>query len=305
VDVVHAEAGAGFGYARRARPGRPPLVLQAQGMEEFKTRSIKRWAYAPLRWATRYAARRAQKVIVPDRSMEGEVRRYLGVEPDRMLTLPLAIDLEAVDRPVADALRRRVIERWSLGPESWVLLSVGRLEANKGFDGLAEALARARSKLGESWVWVLVGEGPERNRLEGLVKGLSISSSCRLVGRVSDEELAVLYDRANLFVHPTLYEGSSLVTLEAMAHRKPVVASRVGGIPDKVIEAKTGFLVDAGDTGSLADALVRARMLGTGLAELGAEGRRRVESRFNWSWRARRLIAPYREVGGSPHTPPG
>jgi glycosyltransferase involved in cell wall biosynthesis len=89
------------------------------------------------------------------------------------------------------------------------------------------------------------------------------------------------------------------VTLEAMAYGKPVVATRVGGIPDKVVEGKSGFLVTPGDAGKLAEALVRALALGPGLPELGTAGRRIVEAEFNWTTRARRLIHLYRSHAGS------
>jgi glycosyltransferase involved in cell wall biosynthesis len=85
-----------------------------------------------------------------------------------------------------------------------------------------------------------------------------------------------------------------LVTLEAMAYGKPVVATRVGGIPDKVSEGKSGFLVTPGDAGALAEAVERALSLGPGLSGLGTEGRRIVEADFNWTTRARRLIDLYR-----------
>ena len=68
-----------------------------------------------------------------------------------------------------------------------------------------------------------------------------------LPGRAQDVELHAWYEAATLFVHPTLYEGSSLVTLEAMAHRRAVVASAAGGVPDKVKPGVNGWLVPPGD----------------------------------------------------------
>jgi glycosyltransferase involved in cell wall biosynthesis len=298
VDIVHAEAGAGFGYARISSSRRAPFVLQAQGMEEFKARWLKRSAYLPLRLATLYAAKRAEKVIVPDRAMEKEVYHYLAVPPERTSVVPLAVDLEEIDRFISNPAHSAALGRWNLDTEMTVILSVGRLESNKGFSVLAEALARAKTRIPHPWIWVLVGKGPLESEIHRKVRELSIVDRCRLVGRVNDEELAALYKRADLFVHPTLYEGSSLVTLEAMAHGKPVVATRVGGIPDKVIEGKNGFLVPPGDGEALAEAMVQALSLGPDLPRLGIEGRRRVETDFNWTGRARRLIDLYRTILG-------
>ena len=78
-------------------------------------------------------------------------------------------------------------------------------------------------------------------------------------GRVDDALLHALYEAADVFVHATRYEGSSLVTLEAMAHARCVVATRAGGIPDKVVPGATGWLVDPGDISALAGRPPRKR----------------------------------------------
>jgi glycosyltransferase involved in cell wall biosynthesis len=209
--------------------------------------------------------------------------------------IPLALDLEEVERPSAES-RAEVVARWSLSKDAKILLSVGRLESYKGFGVLAKALARVKERSPSSWIWVLVGSGPQSSELRDLVSRLGIAEATRFTGRVSDGDLSALYDRADLVVHPTLYEGSSLVTLEAMAHAKPVVGTRVGGIPDKIEEGINGFLVPPGDEELLCEAVVRALSLGSQLAGLGAEGRRRVESGFNWAHRARQLMKLYEQV---------
>jgi glycosyltransferase involved in cell wall biosynthesis len=228
--------------------------------------------------------------------MEGEVREHLVVAPERTVIVPLAVDLEEIDRPIPTAAREATLGRLRIADETTVILSVGRLEFNKGFSVLAHALGRAKDELPHPWLWVLVGKGPKESLLRGKARDLGLVENTRFVGEATDQELAALYERANLFAHPTLYEGSSLVTLEAMAHARPVVATSVGGIPDKVKEGKSGFLVPPGNAEALAQALIKASSLGPALAELGAEGRRRVEKEFSWTERARRLVDLYQEV---------
>jgi glycosyltransferase involved in cell wall biosynthesis len=295
VEIVHVEAGAGFGYARMDPSRRRPFVIQAQGLEEFKAHWLKRAAYLPLRLATRYAVTKARKVIVPDHAMDEEVGRILSAPSEKTTVIPLALDLEEVESPSAESLAE-VAARWSLAKDVKILLSVGRLESYKGFDVLARALARVKERSPSPWIWVLVGSGPQSSELRDVVSQVGIAEATRFTGRVSDGDLSALYDRADLFVHPTLYEGSSLVTLEAMARAKPVVGTRVGGIPDKIEEGVNGFLVPPRDEEALATAIVHALSLGPNLEALGAEGRRRVESDFNWEHRARRLMELYREV---------
>ncbi len=109
------------------------------------------------------------------------------------------------------------------------------------------------------------------------------------------------YEAASIFVHPTLYEGSSLVTLEAMAHRKPVIATRAGGLPDKVRPGVNGWLVEPGDAPALAGAIREALQARARLSDLGARSRDIVEREFSWEQLVDRQIAVYEELlGGLP-----
>ena len=137
-----------------------------------------------------------------------------------------------------------------IGRDDIVLLSVGRLEENKGFHHLAAALGALAAHGGRlpegRWRWIVIGEGPFRGRLEDAIREANLGSAAMLVGRAEDKDLHAWYEAATLFVHPTLYEGSSLVTLEAMAHRRAVVATNAGGLPDKVKPGVNGWLVEPG-----------------------------------------------------------
>jgi len=284
-DVVQADGGAGFGYAFLARAKSPPLILHPHGMEEFQAPKAKRALYLPLRSATRFAARRAARVLAPDRSMKSDVLSNLGIDEGKVTLVPNAIDLSEIDREVPPV-------DLGIPPEARVLLSVGRLESNKGFSFLVRALSRIR----KDFLWVVVGEGPERGALEAEIEREGLRLHARLLGPMTDDRLHALYERCDLFVHPTLYEGSSLVTLEAMAHGKPVVATRVGGIPDKVVDGQSGLLVPPGDVEALAQAIVEALSGGGRLGSWGARGRALVETRFSWSRRVKELVTLYEEV---------
>jgi glycosyltransferase involved in cell wall biosynthesis len=141
---------------------------------------------------------------------------------------------------------------------------------------------------------VLVGDGPYRPRIAGAIGAAGLAARVELAGRVSEAELAAWYAAADVFVHPTLYEGSSLVTLEAMAYGKPVVATRAGGLPDKVRPGQTGWLVEPGSADALAGALAEALHESDGtLARYGAAGRALVEDAFAWPVVAAHLEALY------------
>jgi glycosyltransferase involved in cell wall biosynthesis len=115
-------------------------------------------------------------------------------------------------------------------------------------------------------------------------------------GKTPDADLHAWYEAATLFVHPTRYEGSSIVTLEAMAHRKPIVATRAGGLPDKVKPGENGWLVAPGDAAALAAAIEEALSDPARLLAMGAASREIVAREFAWSVLVERYLDLYREL---------
>ena len=105
-----------------------------------------------------------------------------------------------------------------------------------------------------------------------------------------------LYSHARLFVCPSVYEPFGLINLEAMACGTAVVASRVGGIPEVVVDGETGVLVPPGEPGALAAAVSALCGDPERAARFGAAGRRRVEAEFSWERIAERTLAVYRDA---------
>ncbi len=305
VDIVHGFGASVLGYARRRLSMGAPLVLNPQGLEEFGATDpsrarLKRAAYLPLRRAVLACARRADAVIATDRALEPAVRQHLGVADAKIATIPNALDLTEVDGLASPADGTRVREAAGIAADEVVLLSVGRLEENKGFHLLAQALAALREHSGRlahgGWRWVIVGAGPFRGQLEALLSELKLTPNVLFVGKAPDRELHSWYEAADLFVHPTLYEGSSLVTLEAMAHRRACVVTDAGGLPDKVLSGRNGWIVPAGDPAALAAAISGALEDRGRLRQMGLEGRAIVEDEFSWTSAVQQTITLYRRL---------
>jgi glycogen(starch) synthase len=197
-----------------------------------------------------------------------------------------------ISEPVRAAMRAR----FQLDQSDLTFLSVSRLERNKGYHILAEALAKLRRRLPPRWRWLLVGEGKERAALEAQARALGLAEHVTFAGKLTDTELHSLYEEIDLVVHPTLYEGSSLVTLEGMIHRKPVVASAAGGIPDKVFDERNGFLARPGDVDDLAAKIARALDARSQWPVWGDESVRIVRTTFDWPVVARRTLEEYRRM---------
>jgi glycosyltransferase involved in cell wall biosynthesis len=218
-----------------------------------------------------------------------------------MVTIPNALERRAVDALTDPVAAGDIRLHEGIAPGERVLLSVGRLEASKGFHVLLRALAAVRDHgalEGRPWRWVVLGDGPYRPMLEMLASELGLDAHVRFPGRVSDREMHAWHEVATLFVPPTLYEGSSLVTLEAMAHRRAVVASAAGGIPDKVRAGENGWLVPPGDPSALAAAISGAVSDPARLAHYGLAGRAIVEREFSWTAVGDATVALYRRLLG-------
>ena len=269
--------------------------MSVEGLEEFEVPGgPKRWAYAPFRALMRRAAAAADVVIATDRALQPVVEKHLGIPAEQQVMIPNAVD-PAACRGLGDTERgQQLLTEWGIESPAPLFLSVGRVESNKGFEVMAAALARASTRLPKRWAWVLVGDGPQRASIEAAAGAAGIARHAVFAGRLSDVDLHSVAAIADWFVHPTLYEGSSIVTLEAMAHGLPVIASRAGGLPDKVSDGETGFLVPPGDIEALADAL--ASTLAVDAAAMGEAGQRRCERVFGWDAIIDRYIEVYRAI---------
>ena len=290
VDIVYGVGASVLGYARAHRVStgpRAPLVFNPQGLEEFGGfdgtyggKRLKAVGYGPLRGAVRIVSRAADAVIATDKSLEPMVRAHLRETEHRLRLIPNGLDVADSDPMVRPAAGVAIRQQHRIGDNEVLLVSVGRLEANKGFADLIDALASLDAAI--PWRWTLVGEGPERQQLVAAVAAKGFGSRVTFAGSSDDAALHGWYEAADLFVHPTRYEGSSLVTLEAMLHRKPVVATRAGGLPDKVIPGATGWLVEPRAPSALGAALNEAVKHRALWRDYGEAGRLLLEREFDW-----------------------
>ncbi len=186
------------------------------------------------------------------------------------------------------------------GVDGPFLLFVGRLASNKGlltlleaFDPLARSDPAARL--------VLVGEdGGMAAGVDAKVRELGLGSRVRRIGHVADERLlAAAYREARAFVLPSDYEAFGLVVVEAMAQGTPVVASRVGGLPEVLDDGRTGLLVAPGDVADLAGAIARLWQDAELRRKLGELGRTHVAPRYTWEAAAAAVERLYREVASA------
>ena len=208
----------------------------------------------------RVLLRRARLVLCPSEFLAGEARR-LGARAVRVVPAGVEIPDEVAE------------------PEQPPhVLYVGRLSEEKGVPELLRATAGLPR--------VIVGDGPLRNGVP------------EAVGFVPPDELGPYYERAAVVVCPSRREGYGVVAREAMAHGRPVVAARVGGLRDAVEERVTGLLVPPGDSAALRGAI--ERLLGDEKLRqrLGAAAREKVRKELSWDAATKAMVDAYHDALG-------
>lgn len=223
-----------------------PVVVSARGSDINVYKDI-----PIIRSLLAFTLRRAQAVIAVSQALK-EAIVSLGIEAEKVRVIPNGVD-PGKFRPIEKEDARR-----QLGlPDRSIILSVGNITPVKGFDLLIKSVKVLIEQHGRTDVLlVIAGEGAHRAELEGLVAELGLSSHVRFVGDVQHERLVLWYGAADLCCLASVREGWPNVVVEALACGRPVIGTKVGGIPEILTTEEVGILTDR-DEHSLADALRR------------------------------------------------
>lgn len=269
-------------YVEELRAVRPLVDLKGDGRVLGRPGGVERrfrWLKAPLQILLGLiSARVSDRVLAPSAATAAEIRRDYRVEEVGVVpNVTGGLDVEPAGDPEG---------------EPGYLLFVGRLRIRKGVEVLLEALRDLRRRFPSvpSASLRIAGDGEHRERLERKAAELGLGSSVVFLGTCGAARVRTLLKGAAALVVPSIYEGMPLVVLEAMESGVPVVASRVSGIPEVVVE-ETGWLVPPEDPAALAGALAEVLADPDEARRRGEAGRRRVEGRYRpaaaaAAWRA-------------------
>lgn len=249
---IHCAYPDAVGGALAARLLGLPWVVTAHGSD------INVAARKPaLRPQIRWALRGAQRVVAVSRALQEKILALGGLQPQQVHWIPCSGYHPDVFKP-----RSRVALRVSMGlaTDARIVAFVGNLVPVKGVDVLLRSWAllkagRSSETLGVQDRLVLIGNGSQRLRLEQLAASLGIGSAVAFIGAVTQHVVSDWIGAADLLCLPSHCEGSPNVVVESLASGVPVVASRVGGVPDLVTQGVNGYLVAPGDPVALAQAL--------------------------------------------------
>ncbi len=208
------------------------------------------------------------------------------------MIIPMGVDNTMTETLCWDIARQK--------EEKHLILYVGRLIKWKGVHILIQAMKLVTTHIPDASL-VIVGYGGCMGRLQDMVNELHLSSMIIFTGRVSNKELSTWYQKASVFVLPSISvegqtEGLGVVLLEAMAAGVPVIGSNIGGIPDIIEDGINGLLVPPEDPKALAEAIIRILSNPDLMEEFQKTGLDIVRERFSWDVIAEEFIENYREI---------
>ncbi len=245
IDIVHCHTWySHFAGVLASRLYRIPLVLTTHSLEPhrpWKAEQLGRGGYAMTCWIERNAYQSASGIIAVSKEMKQDVINLYEVDENRIKVIYNGIDPDFY-RPTFD---EAILQKYGINPQRPFMLFVGRITRQKGISQLIQAIP----KIDPSAQVVLCAGAPDTPEIAEESKNLITEVQKNRDGVIwiqemmPHSELRVLYSHAAVFATPSLYEPFGIINLEAMACGTPVVGSKVGGIPEIIVDGETGFLV--------------------------------------------------------------
>ncbi len=245
--------------------------------------------------------RRMDKIIcVSSYTRQQCIKR--GIPASLCEVIPNGVNMpEFDDRYTAQGMRNLQTAAGNVLRGRKVLLTVGRLIERKGVvHFLTEVMPRILAQR-QDVCYLIAGEGPQRDLIETRIASLHLGDHVALLGRVDDDTLRAAYHIADLFIMPNIpvqndIEGFGLVALEAAAAGRYVVASRLDGIPEAIVEGQNGALLDPLDSEAFANTILELLADDDKRQALGNKARESVRSRYSWDIVARRYQQVFMRV---------
>jgi len=275
IDIVHSQGARADFFARVAGKiaGVPHILCTiAMPVEGFDIGPFRKTIY---RFMDRLSERYVERFIVVSDSLKRTLIEGRGINAYRVVRIYNGIETDQYNPSSKDTALRT---KWGIPTTNPLIGAIGRLVWQKGFEFLIKAIPEI-VQVTPNARFLLVGDGPLRPYLEGLAQDLNVYEKVIFTGFRSD--IQRLLSTVDILAAPSLLEGFPMITLEAMAMARPIVATKIQGITEQIMDGKEGILVPPQNPGALARALLRLikdRELG---ARLGKAARSKIECCFS------------------------
>jgi glycosyltransferase involved in cell wall biosynthesis len=295
IDILHAHLfdpaviGLAAGFLART-PGR----VLTRHYSDYHTRIHKSWHVR----LDRICARLSHAVIAVSEHTKEHMVDLEGAPAEKIHTVHNGIDFDRV-KPAGPGARDRI--RREFAPDgAALLLTVGRLHPEKGYEHLFRAMVDLKERLGRPVRLLIAGTGPFADAYQAEVRALGCEGVVRFLGFRKD--VADLMAAADLVVHPAVAEAFGLVLTEALYVGTPVIATRVGGIPEIIADGIDGVLVPPADSRALADAILNLLNDPDRRGRMAGAGREKVRRQFRFDAMVQSYEGVYESLNSEPAT---
>jgi len=277
IDIVHGQGARAEFYARIAArlAGETNYVSTiAMPVEGYNVPFLIKQIY---RFFDRLSEKYVERFIVVSDVLKDIMIRKHGIAADKVIRIYNGIEIEHYDPERMDASRNNVRHELGLNEKTSIIGAIGRLVWQKGFEYLIRSFPEVLKSCPDAWL-LLVGDGPLRANLEVLSEALDMKDKIIFAGFRSDikEVLASM----DILVIPSLLEGFPMVTLEAMAMAKPIVATDIDGLREQIIDGESGILLPPEDPNALTTSIVKLLNDPQLAVRMGSYARKQVEKEF-------------------------
>lgn len=249
-------------------------------------------------WVGKFLPALDKLIAVGNETIRQGVAR--GIAEEKFVFVPNGIDTEKF---IGDYSRGDLEKAAGIGLEGKkVILTSGRLAKRKG---VAWFVRKVVPKLSENVVYIVAGDGPDKESIEKAIKDNRLEERVRMLGFVSDETRNILFNTCDIFVQPNIkvpgdMEGFGITMIEATTCRLPVVASGIEGIKDAIKDGQNGFLLESGNAQAYAAKITELLADGDALKKFGENAREYAIENYSWDKIAKKYIEEIKRVVGNP-----
>ena len=279
INIVHSQGGRADFYARMAAKTLKPKVkvvnTVAMPVKGYDVGALRKGVYRFFDWLSE---RYVDRFIVVSEILRETLLGSYRIQPDKVIKIYNGIELNEYHPDDSSESVKSIREEYNIGEEVFLIGAIGRMVWQKGFEYLIECVPEIVRAYPDAKI-LIVGDGPLLDGLKALGERLKVKDNVIFAGFRSD--IKEILSAIDILVIPSLSEGFPMITLEAMAMAKPIVATSIDGITEQITDGIDGILVPPKDSSALAKAVIRILNDKKLARTMGLSARKKAEQKFS------------------------
>jgi glycosyltransferase involved in cell wall biosynthesis len=279
IDIIHSQGARADFYSRVVSKliKKPPIIINTIAMlvKGYDVGFLKKTVYSTL---DRFTEKYTDKFIVVSNALRDKLINNHSIPHQKVITIYNGIELSEYQAQALTQSARKIRKEFDIENDEFIIGAIGRMVWQKGFEYFIQSIPKMISSIHKAKI-ILVGDGPLAKDLDSLCLRLGVGDKVIFTGFRSD--IREILSAIDFLVIPSLVEGFPMITLEAMAMAKPVIATNIDGISEQIRDGKTGILVPPKDSDLLAKATVSLLNDRETARKIGFAAKKEVEKKYS------------------------